>query len=1067
MAVVISNGSHTKGKTYLAFSKDGERCYTGGVDCTIRIWRMNGVEEEEPVTASEADKEITSIATSHDYWLTASEDSEVRRYVLDKPQFDALVTAANAVAVRCIAIDSRGASVAVASDELNVKVVNMEDPLKISILQGHQAGVRKASWHPTEQLLATSGSDGKIIIWNLANDEVKIEKIFEDVIPKVTDDRAPDFGHDCSVVWHPSGARFYVATRTHEIAVYSRANWSKITSFVNPDVSGAITALAISPNGLYIASAARSQISTWSDKHNLINKQLGKPGYVINQIEFSPKDNLIAWTDESGSFGRWHDAIPSELPDPMKRTLASSKSAQIDPLDIFNDDILDETRPADEFDQDDDDDAIPIDDELPEDFIDDDTGKGLQEDAVYDKDFVKEMVSITKAQPPFQPGSTPMEGNKRYLAYNMIGVIEATDQDTHQIITVEFFDRSARSGFNFTDRLKYTLGYLGERGALFACPPQDEHPAQVLYRPYAPRQAEIEWSYILKKRAGTSVRVLGIAAGGLPPLKSLREESDEFQGFGNVVVATSEGGLTFLSGTGMERRIMGLGADFVSMVAGPEWVFVVHRAGSTTIDGSQNLSYSLIYFEDFTIRQHGVLPVPKGHLLKWIGITEQGAPAMYDTTGRLHILTKFRIAYHATWARVLDTELLERKQGKDESYWPVGVAADAFMCLILKGRQEHPRFPRPLIQEIPMQMPFRNPEPLEERTARQALHLEMAMDSLDDELTSQDVITRERSMDKEFLLLIQAACKVGNTARALELAKLIHHDPAMNASIKMADFFHLSGLKEKLTILRNSRQEKEDRYTEAREKRRRWNKSEPALRHLPEQQQAESRPKPFQDFGPPPTIPRPGLSRATPAVETTRFSSMAPESDLSATWEEIPVEPSPSGSTQKRKRDEVEDTSFSDFASPLPPSATKTKANPFARKAPSDANRNPFARKAETNKVLQKSESFFEKVDAADIDLVKPKRLKSKEKEKEKEKEVKKDGPRQTTLFGLPASDKKTTMKAPKLKKSLLGESQNGLESETQLLSAAGDPETQVEESMTMQGLEETQIVDGESQMDE
>lgn len=57
---------------------------------------------------------------------------------------------------------------------------------------------------------------------------------------------------------------------------------------------------------------------------------------------------------------------------------------------------------------------------------------------------------------------------------------------------------------------------------------------------------------------------------------------------------------------------------------------------------------------------------------------------IYDSTGVLHALPRFRLPFAATWSRLLDTNSLERREGKQESYWPVGVSGDIFMCLILK-----------------------------------------------------------------------------------------------------------------------------------------------------------------------------------------------------------------------------------------------------------------------------------------------------------------------------------------------------------------------------------------------
>ncbi|KAI0305537.1 WD40 repeat-like protein [Multifurca ochricompacta] len=968
------NLAHSPGYTTLAFSRDGAFCYTGGDDCIVRLWKTNEGEDQEPPTAIEAGESIMTLATSDKAWFSGSKDSDVRQYKAGDPDMEAVVTSSAAACIRCIAIDPPGKRIAVSSDEPTIKVIDIEDTVNMLILHGHNDVVRKVTWEPSGSFLTSCSADGKIIVWDLTQQEPKQIKLIDGVIPALKDKDSRDFAHDCSAVWHPSGQYFVVGSRTHEIVVISRDSWTKTSTFSSDSLTGVVYALALSPNGVYLASSTHKDVQVWSTQtRRLLFTFPNATTDFVTQLAFSPTKNLLAWADFTGSLYRWSDPIPSSSPspvDPVATSLVTRPKRRGATPTLFDDDAT-ARKPNEPVKEDTG--LGGAEDFENEDWILDDVGDGMEDDLGAPGEdgnaLVKEMVSVTKAQPAFQPGSTPMENRKRYLAYNMIGVIEVTDQDTHYIINVEFHDRSARKAYHFTDYFRYDLAALGPRGAVYACQPENEHSAHVVYKPYGNWATQGEWTYELSN----TVRVLGIAAGGPAPSKSMRTLSDgDMQGNGNVVVATSDNELTFLSGTGIERCSVALDGDFVSMVAGPEWVFVVQRDGTTTMDGSQNLMGTLYDFEDMCVLQNRKLPIRKGHTLRWIGISEEGAPAVYDSAGVMYLMPRFRIPLRGTWVRILDTERLERKQGKDESYWPVGLSEDTFMCLILKGRQEYPTFPRPLIQELPVRLPFRGKDPkdspLEEQQvfARESMHLQITRDALGDEEIPDEVLARELALDKELVQLIQTACKRDKLPRALELTRMLHHTSSFDMAMKVAAFYRLVGLREKMQAL------KDDRVVGDRPQRRDWVRDYDPVRppRLPPADVQRGEPRAFQDFGPPAVVHRPGLARATLTLPPPPREDLYTRGDDHAPAATLPGE-------SKRKRADEDIVAYGDAAQPdsikrraveddeyTMPGPPKPRANPFAKKPSdtADGPRNPFA----PNKSLHKSESFFDKVEAAE-----------------------------------------------------------------------------------------------------
>jgi len=157
--------------------------------------------------------------------------------------------------------------------------------------------------------------------------------------------------------------------------------------------------------------------------------------------------------------------------------------------------------------------------------------------------------------------------------------------------------------------------------------------------------------------------------------------------------------------------------------------------------------------------------------------------------------------------------------------------------------------------------------------ARESMHLQITRDSLSNEDEPDEILARELALDKELVQLIQTACKNDKLPRALELTSMLHHTSSFDMAIKVAGFYRLIGLQEKMEAL------KEDRITHGRPQRRNWARDyDPVLApRLPPADVPRGGPsRAFQNFGPPAGVHRPGLARATPGLPPIPNDDYAP-----------------------------------------------------------------------------------------------------------------------------------------------------------------------------------------------
>lgn len=731
-----------------------------------------------------------------------------------------------------MSISPDGVWVAVASEDQVVKVVNLEDTKRVLFLREQSNSNKHVSWHPSGNYISVSCTDGVIYVYSLTSEEPELIKKLDGVIKKTE----ADSDVSVKVAWCPDGRGFAAPMPTRDIAVVDRESWVHQRSFTGTH-AGEITDLVWSPNGAFLLSAGMDgKIVVWECIDLSVVASYNYKN--VCSLVWHPSENTISFATNEGRIYTLPGVVPSDLAGRLKlstrpapfindRAAAAETATEIlrtgqrrpggsgggnerrQSPGLLNELLGPESEP-----------------EEGEDWIVDDDGAGYTEEGcglgkrrlgeitVPDAKRRAFSTSVIGWSPSihesFQPSATPWRGKRRYLCLNMVGFIWTVDQDTHNTITIEFHDRESYRDIHFTDQLLHDKACLSEHGALFSCQANgNNHPAMLYYRPHETWTNRSDWRTALPP--GEDVSCIAL--------------SENY-----IVACTTAGYVRVYTLFGVPVRLYRhKNAPIVTCTSHRDYVLIVGN-GAVGVDGKPQLIYSLENIKrDETLQNNDVVALPPGGELRSTFFSDNGDPVIYDSDGVLLVLSHWRDPSQTQWTPLLDTRTLDRLAGggKEESYWPVAVAQDKFHCIILKGGEKYPYFPRPLFSEFDFKIPLGiakppsttnaeispSPDGLEENFVRHSVLLSLQEDSAAamTDLGAEEhlnITNCENNVDRALLQLLMLACKDDDQgAKALEICGLFRQRRTLDMAIKVAIKYGRGVLVDKIERLKGDAME--------------------------------------------------------------------------------------------------------------------------------------------------------------------------------------------------------------------------------------------------------------------
>ncbi|XP_046384284.1 WD repeat and HMG-box DNA-binding protein 1 [Ischnura elegans] len=813
--------AHADGHTDLCYSDDGRHMITCGSDGDARIWA--GFEDDDPFSTVVGEKAF-AVAFWGDRFYIGNDNNHVQAYSFQGKSRDGIVTRFTAP-VTHIAVSRKGDTIVSGSCDMTIHVTDKET-LKDRIFSGHKAPILGVAIDPKEKYLASSSCDGSVKIWSLLDG--KDLKTWGNIIEPTNDfsfakalGRAAWTPETGSYLAIPSGKSTGSGDRLHfQVILAERGTWNTMITLSDEHIKKPLSIAAFSPCGGYLAaSAIGGELIIWDiNSTKTIVKETHESGLPMTAMVWNPSGNgELAFCDNQGQLGLFENCIPQSAdyskPDDIGAPVDNEKEENASVLD--NLDTL-----SNMMDDDDEDDENVISLEKIKSEVgfgvsstskEPETASVADEEDDLDKNMplISGLPNFTKLQKPFQPTSTPIHLQQRFMVWNSVGMVRCYNTEEENSIDVEFHDSSIHHPLHIPNYLKHTMAALTKEALLLACEMDDETPSKLVCVLMNSWDGSKEWNMDMPE--GEEVVAVGAGAGW-------------------AAVATNSYSLRFFTIGGCQREVMSIPGQVVCLT-GHEHFLVVVFHGGIGVDGDQHLFYQVVKVGSRSAGGAGLLahppqplPLSQKSTLSWVGFTDEGSVATQDSLGVIRLLFTARSdkgsnsSSAGSWVPVCKTN--SNLKNKYDHYFVLGVSEkyQNVRCVLCKGSHYPQTTPRPSVVEIPMQMP------LCEAQTEKSLHEEkfwraqlfsknIEMISKVDESYMFEKDDLERTLKETVMKLFALACRGDLDFRAVELCKMMPSSQVVMLAEKYASKLGKQHLADRINTVVNQKVEEEEMQT--------------------------------------------------------------------------------------------------------------------------------------------------------------------------------------------------------------------------------------------------------------